>query len=590
MSQPNQPRSLNPQEQDTLVKQIGLTLIRSAPQEWQEIKAEFRAIGRYYELRAEFAGQDGISQPWTPSQELALLFAQLRAGMHGERGGTWFNARYAVQRPSAYNLEFDRVEPHWRTPPPPVAYRDELHFFPRRDEDVPEWLAHRLAALPPERPGPRFRVARIFDAPGPDGRPTVNRPMLSDEERSLVLGYLDRAAMILPLRGHDIDRLAPEAKQVVPVAFQSDGIWIWPAAVNYYLRNYGLPPEPALVEHARTVDFIPSEIDEQTKTAAAAHITGGRPPVLPLPRTAAGHPDAGSGIPAPAIRASQPVPRTGRPTEPELALESLRAKLCELGVPDATYRIGGPAADSSWHVDEADGGWKVAWSGRNPSVPVLFEDPSDAAAFLLGKVLLNSEDSPLRHGSEPVSVVEPEPVEMALPNGHRPAAESDDRYAPAGGHNGVDIRPTEYADDRRAQGGIGQTEPETVEPESVQAGHPGTMWPIQPLHGEPPLTLFHDKRMVQLPAGTELDRYGDEEGNLTYTAGTPFDARSLPAEWEHRPYHVYQLKRPLEVLAGEAIPWFDQPGGGQAVLLPHSVATLLDQGELVEVVHEGHPL
>jgi hypothetical protein len=50
-----------------------------------------------------------------------------------------------------------------------------------------------------------------------------------------------------------------------------------------------------------------------------------------------------------------------------------------------------------------------------------------------------------------------------------------------------------------------------------------------------------------------------------------------------RPYRVYQVRQPVQVLTGAAIPWFDQPGGGTAYLLPEAVIDMVDAGFLVEV-------
>jgi hypothetical protein len=101
--------------------------------------------------------------------------------------------------------------------------------------------------------------------------------------------------------------------------------------------------------------------------------------------------------------------------------------------------------------------------------------------------------------------------------------------------------------------------------------------------GEPPLTLYRDKRMVMLPAGTEVDRYGESDGNVTYAARTQYQHRSLPADWSGHPYHVYRLQRPVEALTGVAVPWFEQPGGGTVFVLPTSIKELLSDGSLVEV-------
>jgi hypothetical protein len=594
VAQPQTPTPLSPTDQDALVKQIGLALMRSAPEDWQQIRTEFRATGRYFELSAEVVTSDGVEHAWTASHEIATSFAKLRAGMYREGRGTWFNARYQIERPSSYNLEFDRVEPQWRTPPPPPAYRDELHLFPRTDDNVPDWLLRRLSGLSPDRGGRRFRVARIFDGAAPNGRPSVNRPPVPDEDRDLLLDYLDGAPLALPERGHDADRLSQDGRQTVPVAFHTDGVWVWPAAVNYYLRRYGVPPEPDLVSHARSAGFRPGEIDEPTLAAAAATITGGRPPGPP--GRPAGPPVAQPPTPAdqtgdqpPAAAAAtrlvapvgedrgqvngapQPPPASG---SPQRTLDQLRNRLAGFGVPESAYRIGEPAPES-WYLEEVEDGWQVGWYDET-SAPMLFDEIDDAAAFLLGKLLLAAPDGP--RGARPAGPAGPPAAERRPP---APAAPPIDEPPPPPGTLSRAIEGR-AADDRRGaeeHGGIG-TRTRTVEPAPAP---PAAEWPIQPVRGEPPLTLFRGKRLLELAPGTELDRYGNGDGNLTYVAGTSFEQRSLVPEWVHRPYHVYQVRRPLQALTGLAIPWFDQPGGGTAYLLPQTIDELIDSGDLVEL-------
>jgi hypothetical protein len=114
-------------------------------------------------------------------------------------------------------------------------------------------------------------------------------------------------------------------------------------------------------------------------------------------------------------------------------------------------------------------------------------------------------------------------------------------------------------------------------------------WPIQPLYGEPPLTLFRGKRLIELHPGTEIDRFGEGDGNLTYAVGTPFPLRSLVPDWKNRGYHTYRVQQSFEALTGVAIPWFEQPGGGTAFLLPHAVEDMLEDGYLVEVPARDRP-
>ncbi|MFI0483726.1 TNT domain-containing protein [Actinomadura sp. 9N215] len=107
--------------------------------------------------------------------------------------------------------------------------------------------------------------------------------------------------------------------------------------------------------------------------------------------------------------------------------------------------------------------------------------------------------------------------------------------------------------------------------------------PFEPLKGEPPLSLLRDRHVMELSAGTEVDRYGGSEGNVTYAARTPYPRRSLPREWQDRPYHVYRLERPVEALTGTAVPWFGEPGGGTAHVFRRSIAELLADGALIEI-------
>ncbi|MBY8847884.1 TNT domain-containing protein [Saccharothrix sp. MB29] len=109
------------------------------------------------------------------------------------------------------------------------------------------------------------------------------------------------------------------------------------------------------------------------------------------------------------------------------------------------------------------------------------------------------------------------------------------------------------------------------------------------MNGEPPLTLFRHKKMIELPPGLEVDRFGDGSGNLVYAAGTPFAERSLVPSWINRPYKVYRLRRPVEALTGIAVPWFEQPGGGTAYLMPKTIDEMLADGVLVEVANQEAP-
>jgi hypothetical protein len=270
-----QPTQLDPAEQDALVKQIGMAMLRAAPEDWDQITIDYRAIGRYFEADGEIVYHDDEAADWPVPSEIAAMFARLRTGMYRQGRGTWFNARYRLDHPSSYNLDYDREEPEWRMAPPPQSYADDLQLFPRSDTNTPDWLTRRAAG------GTRFRVARVFDGQGVSGRPMVNRPPVSERDRADLLAYLNAAPVVSQTRALEIDHLDPDGRVLVPVAFHTDGAWIWPAAVNYYLHTYGVSPEPDLVDHIRRAGFQVPMVDDPTRAGAAAHISRTAPAPRP---------------------------------------------------------------------------------------------------------------------------------------------------------------------------------------------------------------------------------------------------------------------------------------------------------------------
>jgi hypothetical protein len=134
----------------------------------------------------------------------------------------------------------------------------------------------------------------------------------------------------------------------------------------------------------------------------------------------------------------------------------------------------------------------------------------------------------------------------------------------------------------------------TITPGSLRAGGSDRNtaqalndWPIQPLQGEPPLTLVAEKHVAVLMPGREVIRYGQPAGNLTFAEGTEFAAMSLRAEREQQGPRRYRVARELRTLSGQTVPWHNQPGGGTAYLLPKSVDEHLADGSLTEVTGQS---
>jgi hypothetical protein len=359
-----------------------------------------------------------------------------------------------------------------------------------------------------------MRQARVFDGVRENGRHYVSRPLLPAEENARVLAYLEKAPIVLSARGHDTDEMDPSRGAQVPLTFHTDGEWIWPGAVAYYLRTYEIPPETGLLAHIGTRGFELPEVDDHTRDVAVSIITGAPMPERPAPQ------------PSPAEAQQRELEEQSKQAREQATLNRLRRRLGELGADPSVYRMG-EVADDVWCLVHEDDGWSVFWferGGRHNAVG--FATADQAAAYLLGTLLI--VPSRMRGPDQP--------AEPTTPPSRSPA-----RAAPP-------------ADDAA----------------------------IEPLPGEPPLTLLRDRRMVELPAGAVVDRFGTPGGNVVYAARTPYANRSVPPDSINSGYHAYRLERPLRMLAGVAIPWFQQPGGGTAYVLPRSIERLLDEGALTE--------
>ncbi|QBD83676.1 DUF4237 domain-containing protein [Ktedonosporobacter rubrisoli] len=283
-------------------------------------------------------------------------------------------------------------------------------MFPRSVNEAPSWLLSQVEKEAAAGGKLSLRQVNVYDDVDATGRPINNRPPVPEEEIPRLLDYLENAPVVLAARGFARDAFDPEGPGQVPLTFHTDGPLVWAGACAYYLRHYGLAPEPDLLTLARSCNFRPpTDVDDRTRNAAVALLTGQPRPIAPSQLSVSSRPQN-------AQTSTQPF---------------------------------GP-------LDDAD----------------------------------------------------------------------------------------------------------------------------------PPLSLFKDRLIVEIPVGTEIDRFGNPSGCVTYEARTLYAHRSLPPDWLKNPYHIYRVVRSFRVLRGTAVSWFGQPGGGTAFVLPRAIEELLADNSLVEVMED----
>lgn len=164
-------------EQDQLTRQVGRALLTVAGADWQQVRAEYRSVGRHIEVDVVVKGPDGVERPVRPPQEVVDGLGRLRQGMYRPGRGTWLSALYVLDPPSAFSAEFEPdVEPRWRRVPPPIGFADELRFFPRGDEHLPDWLRQRAGLPPADQGGAEAGAAESGGPPVRPGAPMSGAP------------------------------------------------------------------------------------------------------------------------------------------------------------------------------------------------------------------------------------------------------------------------------------------------------------------------------------------------------------------------------------------------------------------------------
>ncbi|WP_434533272.1 hypothetical protein [Amycolatopsis carbonis] len=132
-------------------------------------------------------------------------------------------------------------------------------------------------ADPPATTAAEMRTPRVYDGLDEAGRPVVEREALPEAERERVLAYLESAPAVLASRSFDVDAFEPGRADVVPLTFRTDGSWVWPGAVAYYLREHAVAPDPELLSHIRGQRFEVPDVGEPAWQLALAAVTGEQP-------------------------------------------------------------------------------------------------------------------------------------------------------------------------------------------------------------------------------------------------------------------------------------------------------------------------
>jgi hypothetical protein len=134
-----------PFEQDSIYRNIGASLLNSAPQDWEKIEFTLDALAEIDTAECIAHRRDGSSVAIDPPDDAWELLSDLRESMYQPGKGTWYKAKFAITRPGNYDVDFDYDnEPEFDIPPAAQSYHFDLERFPRDDTNIPSWLRAKL--------------------------------------------------------------------------------------------------------------------------------------------------------------------------------------------------------------------------------------------------------------------------------------------------------------------------------------------------------------------------------------------------------------------------------------------------------------
>lgn len=612
---------------------------QTAPPRWRRIDLRCAATVVASDVTLTMlTGENAVVPAEVVPDELSALLVELRRAHYLSEQGTWFSMLAIVEPAASLFLYNDAFDPGWDPPAPVEAWRRDQIVMPRDGANVPGWLRDRLEGREPAEPAGRPVPAPLDPVEQTELLAGPFTVLVADHappfwERisghyQAVGGHVEFPPMTVRKADGATASWAPPAAAAGLLdrlragthAFQGatwsridvevvygDGDVRCRASFTYD-EEPRWASEPSADDVRRELERLPRrDVPEwMTRRLGPAPVAPPQPTRFESPvRKARVFDRAGTDGGPPEV-SRPPVP----PEEAERVVRYLEdaptVMAARSSAPDLLDPSRGERVPLTFHTD---GAW--VWSGavgyylrehgvppepdlvahiraRRFEVPAVGDDAMDAAsAAAMGR-------------TAPRGIrTEPEPEQwLALLQNRLDALQVDRaRYRLRGEEDGAWCLVQEKAGwtvfhldhgERTRQAAFDEGEQAAayllgsllmVVPQQQTIEIPK----IQPLKGEPPLSLLRDRQITELPAGTEVDRYGGHGGNTAYAARTPFPQRSLPADWQEREYHVYRLLRPLQALTGTAVPWFEQPGGGTAYVFERSIAYLLADGTLLEV-------
>ena len=98
---------------------------------------------------------------------------------------------------------------------------------------------------------------------------------LSGASPTQVCGYLEAAAVLAATASLADDWFDDSKKGVAELGLRTDGVWVWPNDLAYYVKNYQVSLPMDFLEHMAAHNWVPEELSPEQLLAAETAFFGG---------------------------------------------------------------------------------------------------------------------------------------------------------------------------------------------------------------------------------------------------------------------------------------------------------------------------
>ncbi|WP_152522900.1 hypothetical protein [Nocardiopsis potens] len=140
--------SLDPAGQSEYVYKGVIVIARSLPEDWEEFKFRFDALHGCSTGRGIVGYSDGAWEEMNVPLQVLSVLDDLRVGMYVENKGTWFSMLVLCKKSEGYEVKYNyKSKPAFDIEPVSETYVEDLKYFPRGLDFIPEWLQGKIDEL-----------------------------------------------------------------------------------------------------------------------------------------------------------------------------------------------------------------------------------------------------------------------------------------------------------------------------------------------------------------------------------------------------------------------------------------------------------